>query len=234
MLGLLLLNVFVLRPDLRQPLPDLRGSRVLDFHCVDGSAQMERRFQAQALTGIAPVVEPFLSSRLGQGLIHKLCPFGADRLGRVRHLLVPLSSHSVQFSDLPADPPVWLHGIAGDQDIQMVVPGLAVNADVHGHAIGVTQPPPKSLGQHRFLRTREAAWQGRVDLSCHDGILTAAMVFHSIPEGFPTHGRSPTRQDQGEWGDKPLGGVIRHEPSPDVRHPGSRTVSTRRHRRPSL
>ena len=178
---------------------------------------------------VAPVVHSFHPARFGQGLIAQCGPSGTDPLRRAL-LLVPLLGHAIQGANLLSQAPVPEHHIGGQQDVQMGVAGLPVEADVDCHAIGFGQPASEVLGQPGLLVSGESTRQGRVNPTRHHGVLPSAVGLHPIPEGLPFDLRGSSRQDQGEGRHMLLVAVVRHEPRPEVRHPGGRAVGTGRHR----
>lgn len=153
---------------------------------MGGTAQMKSRLERYPLALVAPVVH--LVSRpacLHQGFIAQFGPFGADDLHGVWGGLVPLPRDGIQGANLLPEAAICQHGIARQQDVQMVVVRLPMEADVHGDLEGIRQPLPEPLSQGGFLVAAEAVRQGRIDLSGHHRIPPPVVRLHAIPEGLP-------------------------------------------------
>jgi len=116
----------------------------------------------------------------------------------------------------------------------MGVVRLSVNPHVYCDLEGVRQPPSEPLGQGRLLFTREATWQGRVNLPAHDGVPTPIVGFHAIPEIFAPARCKAMGQEYGKRCHMPLLAKISDKASPRIHHSRGGPIGADSHRRPAL
>lgn len=206
----------------------------MNFHRVGCPPQVEAGLERHALPRIAPMVHALLSPGLGQGFIGHPSPHLPDDLNGVQGALVALVGDTIQGADLLSQTPIRLHFARRQEHVEVVVPGLPVDPDVHPDMEGICQPVREPFRQGGFLVAAEPTRQSRVKLTCRHGLPSPVVGFHGIPERGSVRRGTAAGQNQGKRGNVLLAGVVRHKPRSEVHHPGPGPVGTGRDRRPPL